>query len=172
MKLIVGLGNPGDKYDNTPHNAGYWAIDFLIKKYNAPELSHKKKLNAFITQIKNGDESYILAKPDTYMNESGIAIRALADYYDIAINDIIVAHDEIDIPAGEYKYSTDRGHAGHNGIKSIFSHLGTQEFTRLRIGIADTDHENIPTDKYVLMNLPTEKKEVIIEAIKQPLEEI
>ncbi|MFA6486341.1 MAG: aminoacyl-tRNA hydrolase [Candidatus Magasanikbacteria bacterium] len=131
MKLLIGLGNPGKEYEKTRHNAGFLALDTLAKNL---ELKFKldKKMKAEVA--KNAE--IILAKPQTFMNESGVAVRALMDFYKLKPNDIVVIHDDKDIPLGEWRDQTDRSAAGHNGIKSIIEHLGTQNFRRLRIGIA------------------------------------
>lgn len=135
MKLVIGLGNPGKEYERTRHNAGFLALDSLAKNWDA-EFKLNKKLKSEIAECKIGAEKIILARPQTFMNESGVAARALTDFYKIKPKDITVVHDDKDIPLGEYRDQTDRSSAGHNGIKSIIEHLSTQNFRRIRIGIA------------------------------------
>ncbi len=140
MKLIVGLGNPGKKYERTRHNAGFMAVDRLhtsLQKtgINAWELS--TKFNAYISGITINGEKIILAKPLTYMNRSGETVSLILHFYKMNAPDLIVVHDDKDISFGEIKVQENRGHAGHNGVHSIIEHLGTKNFTRVRLGIAD-----------------------------------
>lgn len=172
--LIVGLGNPGKKYETTPHNAGFLAIDALMEKL-APEetLSETSKLSSKITSIHVGGEKVILAKPTTFMNESGQAVRALMDYYKIPINEIVILHDEADISLGKYKEAFDRGAAGHNGIKSIIQHLGTKEFKRIRIGIKpENEYREFPLLTYVLKPLKDEELDILNKSIQEIIENI
>lgn len=134
MKLIVGLGNPGSEYSATRHNVGFLAVEVLAQKSDAV-FSMNKKFSAEIAEMKKGRKKIILAKPQTYMNDSGISVRAIAYFYKIKPSDIIVLHDDKDINLGEYKIQLNRSAAGHNGVQSIINHLGTQNFYRLRIGI-------------------------------------
>ncbi|PIR98391.1 MAG: aminoacyl-tRNA hydrolase [Candidatus Colwellbacteria bacterium CG10_big_fil_rev_8_21_14_0_10_41_28] len=126
--LIIGLGNPGDKYKDTYHNVGFKYIDYLLSK-NGLSL---KKYKTF-EYVKTPD--LILVKPTTYMNTSGLPIKEALKFFKIKPEKMLVVHDDSDIPFGEYKISFDRGDAGHNGIKSIINHLKTNTFNRLRIGI-------------------------------------
>ncbi|WP_027339790.1 aminoacyl-tRNA hydrolase [Halonatronum saccharophilum] len=141
MKLVVGLGNPGPKYETTRHNAGFLAIDKIADYYRVNINSKEKK--ALVAKARVGGEKIILAKPQTYMNNSGQAVRALADYYNIVSEDIIIIYDDLDLDLGKIKIKKKGGHGGHNGIKSIFSHLGTKEFTRLRVGIGRPEYGNV-----------------------------
>lgn len=154
MKLIVGLGNPGKRYEKTRHNVGFMVLDALhqmLKLYNISDWELSKKFNAHIAGCTRGSKKIILAKPTTFMNHSGHAVGLIAQYYKIPASHIIVIHDDKDIPLGEVKLQTNRGHAGHNGIKSIIECIGTKEFVRYRIGIAGTNEKQI-TDaaKFVL----------------------
>jgi PTH1 family peptidyl-tRNA hydrolase len=129
MKLIVGLGNYGKEYQKTKHNYGFMVIDEFAKRNNFPEF----KLNFFsLLSIKN---NIIIAKPQTYMNNSGKAVKAISNYYKILPEEIVIVHDDVDIKLGEIKEDQDRGSAGHNGIKSIIENLGTKNFKRIRMGI-------------------------------------
>lgn len=136
MRLIIGLGNPGKKYEKTRHNAGFILLDFIQKKSKSKNWSLSKKFNAKISECSIHEQKILLAKPMTFMNNSGQAVVLIMEYYNISPSDILVIHDDKDIPLGTKKIQTDRGHAGHNGIKSIIDHIGTKDFTRIRIGIA------------------------------------
>jgi PTH1 family peptidyl-tRNA hydrolase len=149
MKLIVGLGNPGKKYEKTRHNAGFMALDRLHEKLklnsiNSWELS--TKFNALISGCTINGEKILLAKPTTYMNRSGEAISLIMHFYKVSLHDLIVLHDDKDIPLGEIKTQSERGHAGHNGVRSIIDTLGTTSFTRIRLGIANPEKMgDVPT---------------------------
>ena len=136
MKLIVGLGNPGEKYDNTRHNVGFTVLD-KIKQELANDASwekeHKHKAQVIKTTYKN--IPLLLAKPLTFMNDSGRAVSALSRMHKISAHDIIVIHDDLDLPLGTIKVKKDGSSAGHNGIKSIIESLGTDNFLRVRLGI-------------------------------------
>lgn len=134
MKLIVGLGNPEPEYATTRHNTGFLVIDKLLADCGA-ETTFDKKNNAEVAKTTINKKRVLLAKPLTYMNNSGVAVRALLDFYKLKPENLIVIHDDKDIPLGETRAQTDRGPAGHNGVKSIIEHLGTQNFTRIRVGI-------------------------------------
>lgn len=181
MKLIIGLGNPGNNYTNTRHNAGFMALDAIQTNFSAQGGStgggqfsawnFNAKFNAEISEgIING-EKIILAKPQTFMNESGKAVKAIIDYYKIGIENITVIHDDLDIPLGEYKMARDRSSAGHKGVQSIIDSLGTKDFTRIRIGIGIED-KKIPTEAFVLENFSKEEREIINVMIEKTLDVI
>lgn len=169
MFLIIGLGNPGKKYEKTRHNAGFQAVDFLAGKQEW--LTDKKSNSKIIKERK-----YILAKPQTYMNESGQAVRALADYYKIKSNQIVIIYDEINLLFGDLRVRNKGSAAGHNGIKSIIQHLNTDGFWRIRIGTKNKLIEKISMEKFVLENFSkTELKELkdkILPILVKKLEEI
>ncbi|WP_438340538.1 aminoacyl-tRNA hydrolase [Mycoplasma sp. 125] len=129
MKLIVGLGNPGVEYERTRHNVGFMVIDKLAEKLECP--LKEKKFNGIFYK----DSEIILAKPLTYMNNSGEFIKAICDYFEIMIDDIIVVYDDMDTELGKVAIRQSGSSGGHNGIKSIINHLGTQDFKRLKVGI-------------------------------------
>ena len=133
MKLIVGLGNPGTKYAGTRHNVGFSVIVGLADKYNI-ELSEKKHKAIYGRGMIEG-EKVILAMPQTFMNLSGESVRELVDYYKCDPSDVIVAYDDIDLAVGKLRIREKGSAGGHNGMKNIISHLGTQEFVRVRVGI-------------------------------------
>ena len=141
MKLIAGLGNPGDKYKDTRHNIGFKIVDKLTDNFKLD-----KKLEAKIS--KSGDIIY--AKPQTFMNESGRAVRKIVDYYKIKPEDIIIIFDDKDLPFNTLRIRKKGSSGGHNGLKSIISYLGTQDFPRFRCGILDPDKKIKDTSKYVL----------------------
>lgn len=147
-RLIIGLGNPGEQYAITRHNVGFMAVDALA---NELDLRFSKKLfiKALVAEGNVDGQKVILAKPTTYMNHSGQAVKALMKKYRVDIADLIVVYDDVDIELGEVR-QRDKGSAGgHNGMKSIIQHLGTQEFPRLRIGVGSAP-ERMPLDKWVL----------------------
>ncbi|MFA7314351.1 MAG: aminoacyl-tRNA hydrolase [Candidatus Magasanikbacteria bacterium] len=154
MKLIVGLGNPGKKYEKTRHNVGFLILDQLHENLlscgiNDWELS--KKFNALISGCVVHNEKVILVKPMTFMNKSGEAVQNIGQFYKMNRKDIIVIHDDKDILLGEVRLQENRGPAGHNGIKSIIEHIGTQDFWRFRIGIASENKKRMAdTIKFVL----------------------
>lgn len=151
MKLIVGLGNPGKKYEKTRHNAGFLLLDMLAQAYHSSNWSLSKKFNAEISEGMIHEQKVLLAKPMTFMNNSGQSVGLIAQFYKLSPADILVVHDDKDIALGEVKKQTDRGHAGHNGIRSIIEHLGTKDFTRIRVGVAPDDARRMKdTAKYVL----------------------
>lgn len=141
MKLVVGLGNPGKKYHRTRHNIGFMVLDFLhdavAERTGISAWQTSPKFNAEIADFKVKNESVLLLKPLTYMNDSGHSVQLAAQFYKIAPADILVVHDDKDLPLGEIKLQTNRGHAGHNGIRSIIACLNTKDFGRLRLGVAN-----------------------------------
>ncbi len=135
MKLIVGLGNPGDEYRLTPHNVGFLAADRIA--HEAKVEIRNRQCRALTARVQIGGELVLLAKPETYMNLSGISVRELLEEYDAKPDsDLIVIQDELDFPLGTLRIHTRRSSAGHNGIESIIDALGTQDFLRIRIGVA------------------------------------
>ncbi len=150
MKLIIGLGNPGKEYEKTRHNAGFLALDKIAGNFQFPISNFNSKFNAEISQGIINNEKIILAKPMTFMNNSGQAVQAISDYYKIDLENIIVIHDDLDIPLGEFKISKNKNSGGHKGVQSIIDCLGTKDFTRIRIGIDSERNKKIPTEKFVL----------------------
>lgn len=170
MKIIIGLGNPGDKYKQTRHNAGFMAVDALAKKLN---LTWEKK-KKFGAEIADG-QNIILVKPQDFMNDSGRAAAAVLSYYNLLpkklgfiktgsadLSEILtVVHDDLDIELGKYKSSTDSRSAGHRGVQSIIDNIKTQKIRRLRIGIKTDDLKNIPAEKFVLQKFNEEEMKII-----------
>lgn len=132
--LVAGLGNPGDKYAHTRHNAGFWMVDMLALAGQA-SWKTQSKLHAEICEIDlAGGQRALLAKPQTFMNKSGLALRAIMDFYKIGLDQVLVAHDELDLPPGRVRMKRGGGAGGHNGLKDIIRHCGP-EFSRMRIGV-------------------------------------
>ena len=132
MKLIVGLGNPGKKYEGTRHNAGFWFVDEVARTARA-DFRHEARFQGEVARVPAGD--IWLLKPATFMNNSGRAVGALAGFYRIPPEEILVAHDELDLPPGEVRLKFGGGLSGHNGLRDVAPALATQDFWRLRIGI-------------------------------------
>ncbi|WP_284140751.1 MULTISPECIES: aminoacyl-tRNA hydrolase [unclassified Virgibacillus] len=147
MKCIVGLGNPGRKYEATRHNIGFMVVDELLKRHQWS--LNKEKFSGKFAMEQLLDEKVILLKPETYMNLSGASIRPLSDYFGIAPQDVVVIYDDLDLPPGKIRLRQKGGHGGHNGIRSTIDHLGTKEFNRIRIGIGRPTTP-IPVVDYVL----------------------
>lgn len=161
LQLIVGLGNPGPDYAHTRHNAGAWFVQALCHDLHLL-LKTESKFNAKVGQARiHGQEIKILI-PNTFMNHSGQAVSAVSQYYHIPIEAILVAHDELDLPAGSVRLKTNGGHGGHNGLKDIIHHLGSRLFHRLRIGIGHPGHKTQVSD-YVLSR-PTKSEDIQIKA--------
>lgn len=151
--LIVGLGNPGPEYATTRHNIGFLALDRLREVFGAPEFRPEAKFSALLSSVVVDGRKVILAKPTTYMNESGRAVRAILDYYKLNPAALIVIHDDLDIAPGTLRTTDSSRAAGHNGVQDIIDSLGTQDFFRLRLGIGrpvEVEGVCIPSHDYVL----------------------
>jgi len=174
MKLIIGLGNPGKKYEGTRHNTGAMALAEFLSENTPPFAKWKenKKLKSALAKGEINDEEIILALPLTYMNESGEAVRLLASYYKLAPSDLIVIHDDLDLPLGKIRLSRQGSSAGHRGVQSIIDRLKAKDFVRIRIGILTNEKKKIPTEKYVLQRFSPAEKPLLAEAIKKTLEAI
>lgn len=173
MKLIIGLGNPGKEYVHTRHNVGFMIIDELVASCKLQVASSfDKRSTSEIAATEINGEKTILVKPQTYMNNSGQAVRALADFYKIPLHNIIVIHDEKDLPLGEYKIQTNRGGAGHNGVQSIIDHLGTKDFTRIRIGVGPQEGGIEKIVEYVMEKFNKEEREKLDIVIKEIVQKI
>ncbi|MBT9313437.1 aminoacyl-tRNA hydrolase [Leptothoe kymatousa] len=138
-KLLVGLGNPGQKYDRTRHNVGFEVIDHLAAQWSV-KLTENKRFHGNFGEFRLGTgDRLILLKPTTYMNRSGQSVRAVLDWYKLTAADVLVIYDDMDLPIGKLRLRLSGSAGGHNGMKSIISHLGTQDFPRLRLGISRAD---------------------------------
>ena len=151
MKLIVGLGNPDKKYQDTRHNIGFMVIDNYLGS-----VSYKEKFEGLYYEKNVGAEKVIFLKPQTYMNNSGLSVGKFANYYDIPNEDIMVIQDDLDLDSGVIKFKINSSSGGHNGIKSIISALGGDDFFRMKVGIKNT--KDIDTIDYVLGSLSKEEK--------------
>jgi PTH1 family peptidyl-tRNA hydrolase len=134
IKLIVGLGNPGRQYEKTRHNAGFLFLDRLVSGMNCAWVS-ESRFDGLLSEIAVAGSKVVLLKPSTFMNRSGQAVGKVVRYYKLLPEEILVIHDELDFDAGVVKLKKDGGHAGHNGLRDIITHLGSKDFYRLRIGI-------------------------------------
>ncbi|MFH0928612.1 MAG: aminoacyl-tRNA hydrolase [bacterium] len=155
MKLIIGLGNPGAEYQNTRHNFGFLAVDNLA---NDSFLPWKAQGKSQVSRGKIEGFDVLLVKPQTYMNNSGLAVQEIAAFYKIAPGDILVAHDELDLPFGTLRSKVGGSSAGHKGVQSIIDFLSSPDFARVRLGIDNETTQNIPADKFVLMTFTVEEK--------------
>ena len=172
MKLVVGLGNPGAKYEHTRHNAGFWWAD-LVASQERTAFRRESRFQGSAAKVSTAGGDIWLLKPETFMNVSGQAVAALANYYKIAAKDILVAHDELDLPAGGVKLKFGGGLSGHNGLKSIAASIGTQDFWRLRIGIGhprDTAASEREVVDYVLHAPRVEEQNEIDKALTRALD--
>ena len=147
VTIIAGLGNPDSKYERTLHNAGFWFVDALARKYGG-DLRYEKKFDADIGRIKLQDKDVWLLKPQSFMNLSGGPVRGMLDYYRLRPADLLVAHDEIDLPPGTVRLKQGGGHGGHNGIRDVIQHCGA-DFMRLRVGVGHPGEKSKVTN-YVL----------------------
>jgi len=173
MKLIIGLGNPEKKYQNTRHNLGSTIVKKYVETFCKTSLTKKTKLSAMIIECKGEScaRPTIFAIPTEYMNNSGISVQKLTQFFKIDSNDIYILHDDLDLEVGDYRIQFDRGPAGHNGIKSIIEQLGTQQFNRIRIGIGKPQN-NIPIEDYVLQFFSKEESDIINSITPKLFEEI
>ncbi|MBC1475286.1 aminoacyl-tRNA hydrolase [Listeria grandensis] len=163
MKMIVGLGNPGKKYERTRHNVGFMVVDELSFRYQTPW--KKSKFNGMTSSIVVNGEKMLLVKPLTFMNLSGECVRTLMDYYDISVGDVMIIYDDLDLPTGKIRLRQKGSAGGHNGMKSLIQHLKTQEFNRIRVGVDRPANGDIIN--YVLGDFPKAEQADIIDAIKK-----
>lgn len=176
MKLLVGLGNPGDKYEKTRHNVGFMALDQFLKDFESTRNSvwadsdkFKSSLAEISWQPEHGEiEKVILAKPKTYMNDSGLAVKLLVDFYKVSPEDVWVLHDDVDFPIGAMKIRLGGASAGHRGIMSIIDSIGTDKFYRFRLGIGrpgESEHSGVA--HYVLDGFSHEDHGSVRELLKR-----
>ena len=159
MKIIIGLGNPGDNYRLTKHNFGFWIVDELVKQRS---LKYKAGKGEYVFAK---DKQYMFIKPTTFVNNSGLAIKQLLNYFDnIDSNDLIIIYDDLDIELGNIRFKSKGSDGGHNGIKSIIYHLNSDTFDRLKIGIA-TQTKMRPSEVYVLKPFPKKYTQIVNEVI-------
>ena len=161
MKVVVGLGNPGPKYAGTRHNVGFEVVDYLAK---GPGCSaFREKFEAFVAELKEGDETVLLIKPLTFMNLSGRAVRAVLDFYKLPVEQLLVVCDDFNLPLGKLRVRAKGSHGGQNGLRNIQEHLGTDAYARLRIGVGQPDPGEAVD--YVLSRFKPGERAVVEEAV-------
>ena len=167
MKLIVGLGNPGDKYKKTRHNLGFLMVDYLAA---GDKWKENKKANCLYIKKLIGLEEVELIKPLTFMNSSGQAVNYIQKKHRLKPENILIIHDEIDLPLGEIRIQQGRGAAGHKGVQSVINQLGTKDFIRMRIGIEPDKSQIIDTEKFVLEKFTSQEEKIVQATIKRATE--
>jgi len=160
ISLIAGLGNPGSQYEQTRHNAGFWFVDEIARQYGG-QFRVESKFNAEICKLTVEGKTIWLMKPQTFMNRSGQPVRALADFYKIPFDQILIAHDELDLEPGTAKLKTGGGHGGHNGLRDLINQLGNKGFHRLRLGIGHPGHKDQVSD--FVLHRPSKDEQIDIE---------
>ena len=164
MKMIVGLGNIGTRYDETRHNTGFMVVDQLARDYHLGAFTHLKKEAVAVSGVING-EKVMLVKPTTFMNDSGRAVGPLVDYYDIDLDDLVIVNDDLDMPVGKVRLKTHGASGGHNGLKSIISVLGTKNFNRVKVGIDHPQHGTVVS--HVLGKFSKDERPKFDQAVEQ-----
>ncbi|WP_239364783.1 aminoacyl-tRNA hydrolase [Snodgrassella communis] len=167
LRLIVGLGNPGSEYEHTRHNIGFDFIDELAKLWKT-SLKEEKKFFGQVARVNLNEGEVWLLKPLTFMNKSGTAVQALAKFYKILPEEILIIHDELNIPCGQVRFKKGGSNGGHNGLKDIQAWLGTAEFYRLRLGIGHPGDKNLVIH-YVLHKPQAQEQSLITEAMQKSL---
>jgi PTH1 family peptidyl-tRNA hydrolase len=162
LRTIVGLGNPGPEHQVTRHNAGFWFVDVLAQRHGV-EFRDYRKFSGETARISISGQDIVLLKPTTYMNRSGLSVRQLSEFYKIAPDEILVAHDELDLPVGSVRLKHGGGHGGHNGLRDTIAHIG-DSFWRLRLGIGHPGNKTEVID-YVLTRAPRAEEELILDAV-------
>lgn len=173
MKLIVGLGNPGPKYRFTRHNIGFMFVDALLETHgNRSSTSVKEEFKSETARLSWAGESLLLCKPQTFMNLSGEAVQAISHFYQVKTEEILVVHDEVDLPFGQMRFQTRRGHGGHNGIRNIHQALGTDGYGRLRLGVGRPDRSapGPEVHEYVLANFSKDEQGALPDFLARALD--
>ena len=160
IRLIVGLGNPGREYEATRHNAGFWWVDAVAARKSV-SFKPEKKFHGLAARLAVSNHEVWLLKPETFMNLSGRSVSALAGFYKIMPEEILVVHDELDLPPGTVRLKKGGGHGGHNGLKDIIAQLGTPDFWRLRLGIGHPGDRNAVVN--FVLNVPQRAEQELIE---------
>jgi peptidyl-tRNA hydrolase, PTH1 family len=179
MKIIIGLGNPGKKYELTRHNSGFMLVDKLKEVWSFPNFELNKKFDAEVSE-KNVkcqmlNVKCLLVRPQAFMNNSGLSVKKILDFYKLTPDDIIVIHDDLDIELGKYKIAADSSSAGHQGVQNIIDNLGTQKFKRIRIGVEGEEKRKnrlMPSDEFVLQKFTEEELHEVIKVIQDIQKEI
>jgi PTH1 family peptidyl-tRNA hydrolase len=162
LRITVGLGNPGPEHLVTRHNAGFWFVDLLAQRHGG-EFRDYRKYSGETARITIAQQEIILLKPTTYMNRSGLAVRQLSEFFKIAPEEILIAHDELDLPVGSVRLKQGGGHGGHNGLRDAMAHIG-ESFWRLRLGIGHPGNKADVID-YVLTRAPRAEEDLILESV-------
>ena len=162
LKAVIGLGNPGAEYARTRHNAGFWLADRLAEAYRG-SFRAESKFAGELARVRIGAQDVLLLKPATFMNRSGEAAQKLAQFYKLAPTDLLIAHDELDLPAGTVRLKRGGGHGGHNGLRSLHQHVG-EDYLRLRIGIGHPGHRDLVLN-YVLGRASGADQQLIDDAL-------
>jgi PTH1 family peptidyl-tRNA hydrolase len=162
LRIIVGLGNPGPEHQVTRHNAGFWFVDLLARRHGA-EFRDYRKYSGEVARLNVSGQDLVLLKPTTYMNRSGLAVRQLCDFYKVAADEVLVAHDELDLPVGTVRLKHGGGHGGHNGLRDTIAHIG-ETFWRLRLGVGHPGNKADVID-YVLTRAPRAEEDLIFDAV-------
>ncbi len=170
IQIIAGLGNPGNEYENTRHNAGFWFIDRLLYQHNL-SLKKENKFFADAAKVNIGSSTVWLIKPMNFMNRSGQSIARLAQFYKIKPEQILVVHDELDLSPGSVKLKQGGGHGGHNGLRDTINQLGSKDFYRLRLGIGHPGSKEQVVG-YVLGKTPVREKDLIESAIDKSIDSL
>ena len=170
IQLIVGLGNPGQQYEKTRHNAGFWFVDAIARSYGI-NLKSENKFHGEVGKGRIDGEEVWLLKPMTFMNKSGQGIAALARFYKIDAENILIAHDELDLSPGTVRLKKGGGHGGHNGLRDTVAQLGTKDFQRLRLGIGHPGHAS-QVSGYVLGKAPAIDQALTEGAIDKALDNL
>jgi peptidyl-tRNA hydrolase, PTH1 family len=168
IKLVVGLQNPGASYERTRHNAGGWFARTLAEQLGVTLRPHKA-FHGDVASAELGGQLFYILLPHTFMNQSGRAVRALCQFYKIEPDSVLVAHDELDLPAGIARLKTGGGHGGHNGLRDLIAHAGGSNFHRLRLGVGHPGHKDLVLD-YVLGKPSQADKQAIDDAIRRATE--
>lgn len=169
IRLIAGLGNPGSQYDKTRHNAGFWFVDELARRFSG-KFAAEKRFSGDVCKLQVGSQTVWLIKPMAFMNRSGLAVRQLSNFYQIPVEQILVAHDELDIPVGDARLKQAGGHGGHNGLRDLHAHLGAN-YWRLRLGVGHPGDRTQVVD-YVLSRPSVDDEILIARAIDQAADQI
>tara|TARA_Y100001978_G_scaffold19909_1_gene15876 strand:- start:146 stop:748 length:603 start_codon:yes stop_codon:yes gene_type:complete len=174
-KFIIGLGNPEKKYNNTRHNIGFLLIEEILSKHNV-QITLKSKLKSFYSEFNFDGTKYKLFMPNTYMNNSGEAIRAIIDWYNIDNEQLLIIVDDIDIPLGKIRFRKQGGSGGHNGLKSIINSINSENFKRIRVGIGSPpvikEERKLNTISHVLGKISKDEKDILKKVFKKIIESI
>ncbi|MBI3232184.1 MAG: aminoacyl-tRNA hydrolase [Candidatus Doudnabacteria bacterium] len=167
MKLIVGLGNPGKKYEQTRHNTGWLILDWLLETWSIKHGTWNTKFSSKILETEVNNQKVLFVKPQTFMNNSGQAVKQICDFYKLDVkNNLLIIHDDSDLQLGTVRTANSSSSAGHNGVQDIIEMLGTQDFHRIRIGVnARISRDEMPTDVFVLQNFTADELKKLQEEI-------